>query len=47
MAKRQSNESKFNRIITLGEVEPESVNDIIGLIYEINNEDAKKTQVVS
>ena len=36
---------KLSRIITLGEIESESVNDIIHLIYEINEEDAKKTYV--
>lgn len=36
---------KLSRIITLGEVTQESVNEIIGLIYEINDEDTKKTQV--
>jgi ATP-dependent Clp protease protease subunit len=36
---------KLNRIITLGEIDSESVNDIIQLIYEINDEDIRKTQV--
>ena len=36
---------KLNRIITLGEIDSESVNDIIQLIYEINDEDTRKTQV--
>lgn len=44
---RRSSESKVksNRIIVLGEINSESVNEIIGLIYELNEEDAKKTQV--
>ena len=37
------NTSKLSRIITLGEIEPELINNIIQLIYEINDEDAKKT----
>jgi len=37
--------NKLSRILTLGEIDAESVNNIIGLIYEINDEDIKKTQV--
>ena len=37
------NTSKLSRIVTLGEIEPEFINNIIQLIYEINDEDAKKT----
>ena len=37
------NSPKLSRIVTLGEIEPEYINDIIQLIYEINDEDAKKT----
>jgi ATP-dependent Clp protease protease subunit len=36
---------KLGRVITLGEITQENVNDIISLIYEINEEDIKKTQV--
>ena len=36
---------KLGRVITLGEITQENVNDIINLIYEINEEDIKKTQV--
>lgn len=43
MAKQDK--AKLSRIITLGEVTQESVNEIIGLIYEINDEDTKKTHV--
>jgi ATP-dependent Clp protease protease subunit len=39
------NSQKLSRIITLGEIDSESVNDIIQLIYEINDEDVKKTTV--
>jgi len=37
--------NKLSRVITLGEISTESVNDIIALIYDINDEDAKKTVV--
>lgn len=43
MAKQDK--AKLNRIITLGEITSESVNEIISLIYEINDEDVKKTHV--
>ena len=36
---------RLGRVITLGEITQENVNDIISLIYEINEEDIKKTQV--
>jgi ATP-dependent Clp protease protease subunit len=36
---------KLGRVVTLGEITQENVNDIINLIYEINEEDIKKTQV--
>lgn len=45
MASRRSDKPRLSRIITLGEIDSESVNDIISLIYDINDEDAKKTQV--
>lgn len=35
----------LSRIITLGYIDAESTNEIIQLIYEINEEDIKKTQV--
>jgi ATP-dependent Clp protease protease subunit len=35
----------LSRIITLGYIDAELVNDIIQLIYEINEEDVKKAQV--
>lgn len=37
--------SKPSRILTLDEIDNESVNDIIQLIYEINDEDIGKKQV--
>jgi len=43
--KHSEKQPRLNRIITLGEITQENVNDIIGLIYEINEEDIKKTQV--
>jgi len=45
MANRRFDKPKISRIITLGDIDSESVNDIISLIYDINDEDAKKTQV--
>lgn len=36
---------KSSRIITLGEIDSESTNEIIQSIYDINEEDAKKTRV--
>ena len=45
MASSKRNSSKLSRIITLGEIDGESVNEIIETIYEINDEDAKKTTV--
>jgi len=46
MASKLSNkQSQLSRTITLGEISSESVNDIIQLIYEINDEDIGKTQV--
>lgn len=37
------NAPKLSRIVTLGDIESEFINNIIQLIYEINDEDAKKT----
>jgi len=45
MASSKRNLPKLSRIITLGEINGESVNDIIEIIYEINEEDVKKTTV--
>lgn len=44
MASSKRNSSKLSRIITLGDIDSELVNEVIQLIYEINEEDAKKTQ---
>jgi ATP-dependent Clp protease protease subunit len=41
----QRKQNLLSRIITLGDIVPESVNDIIQLIYEINDEDVGKTKV--
>ncbi len=45
MAGKRSEKQKLSRTITLGEIDSESTNDIIQLIYEINAEDIGKTQV--
>jgi ATP-dependent Clp protease protease subunit len=45
MAGKRSEKQKLSRIITLGNIEAESTNDIIQLIYDINDEDIGKTQV--
>lgn len=42
---KQRNHPKQSRVITLGEITSESVNGIIELIYDINEEDAKKSLV--
>jgi len=42
MRERRSKLDPLSRIITLGDIECETVNQIIQDIYEINNEDAKK-----
>ena len=39
---RRSKLDPLSRIITLGDIETEIVNDIIHSIYEINEEDIKK-----
>lgn len=41
----QQKQDRLSRIITLGDIDTDTVNEIIKDIYEINNEDAKK-QVV-
>lgn len=43
--KRSVSKPRLSRILTLGEIDHESVNDLIQVIYEINEEDVKKTQV--
>lgn len=45
MAGKRSEKQRLSRIITLGNIESEPVNEIIQLIYEINDEDIGKTQV--
>ena len=42
---RRSKLDPLSRIITLGDIECETVNEIIQDIYEINEEDAKKQTV--
>jgi ATP-dependent Clp protease protease subunit len=43
--KRSDKQPRLSRTITLGEIDSESANDIIQLIYDINDEDVGKTQV--
>jgi ATP-dependent Clp protease protease subunit len=43
--KRSDKQPRLIRTITLGEIDSESANDIIQLIYDINDEDIGKTQV--
>jgi len=42
---KRKDSTKLSRVIALGDIESEIVNEVIELIYEINDEDAKKTQV--
>ncbi len=42
---KQRNAAKLSRVITLGYIDSESINEVIELIYDINEEDIKKTQV--
>jgi len=44
-SKRSDKQLRLSRTITLGEIDSESANDIIQLIYDINDEDIGKTQV--
>jgi ATP-dependent Clp protease protease subunit len=44
MASSKRSSSRLSRTITLGDIDSELVNEVIQLIYEINEEDAKKTQ---
>ena len=45
MASTKRNQPKYSRVITLGDIDSESVNELIQIIYDINDEDAKKTTV--
>jgi ATP-dependent Clp protease protease subunit len=42
---KQRDQHKQSRVITLGEITSETVNEIIELIYDVNEEDTKKTLV--
>jgi ATP-dependent Clp protease protease subunit len=42
---RRSKLDPLSRVITLGYIDAESANEVIQLVYEINEEDVKKTQV--
>jgi ATP-dependent Clp protease protease subunit len=42
---KRKDSTKLSRVIALGDIESEIVNEVIELIYDINEEDAKKTQV--
>jgi ATP-dependent Clp protease protease subunit len=44
MASPKKSTKPTGRIISLGDIEIDNVNEIIEVIYEINEEDAKKTQ---
>jgi ATP-dependent Clp protease protease subunit len=44
MATKRKDSPKLSRIITLGEIDVDNINEVIGIIYDINEEDAKKTQ---
>ena len=44
-SKRSDKQPRLSRTITLGEINSELTNDIIQLIYDINDEDIGKTQV--
>jgi ATP-dependent Clp protease protease subunit len=44
MASPKKSNKPSGRILSLGDIDGESVNEIIEVIYEINEEDAKKTQ---
>ena len=45
MASIKRNVPKYSRVLTLGEIDAEAVNELIQAIYDINDEDAKKTTV--
>jgi ATP-dependent Clp protease protease subunit len=45
MASTKRNALKYSRILTLGDINVESANELIQIIYDINDEDAKKTTV--
>ena len=44
MASPTKSKKPTGRIISLGDIDGDSINEIIEIIYEINEEDAKKTQ---
>jgi ATP-dependent Clp protease protease subunit len=44
MASPKKSNKPSGRILSLGDIDGESVNEIIEVIYDINEEDAKKTQ---
>jgi len=44
MASPKKSNKPSGRILSLGDIDGESVNEIIEIIYDINEEDAKKTQ---
>jgi ATP-dependent Clp protease protease subunit len=44
MASPTKSKKPTGRIVSLGDIETDNVNEIIEIIYEINEEDAKKTQ---
>ena len=43
--RRMEPKPKLSRVITLGDIDSETVNEVIQLIYDINEEDVKKTHV--
>jgi len=45
MASPKKSNKPSGRILSIGDIEIDNVNEIIEVIYEINEEDAKKTQV--
>ena len=45
MASIKRNVPKYSRVLTLGEIDADAVNELIQIIYDINDEDAKKTTV--
>jgi ATP-dependent Clp protease protease subunit len=45
MASSKKNQPKLSRVFALGEINSESVNELIQVIYDVNEEDEEKTQV--
>lgn len=45
MASTKRNQPKYSRVLTLGDINSESVNELIQIIYDINDEDIKKITV--